>query len=170
MQNIILTGPKHSGKTSAGRILASLCSCEFIDIDDLITQRTGKSPRQIYAGSPDDFLKAEAEAAASIVISDKAKVIAAGGGIIDNPKAIDSLKELGVIFIYLAISAGCAWNRIAGNELPAFLKTENPEETHRVLHKRRSAAYQQNADITVDAEGKTPDEIAAEIKGLIPLK
>jgi len=174
MKDIILTGPKHSGKTSAGKALAALCSCDFIDLDELISQRTGKSPRQLFSESPAIFQKAEAEAMAAIAGSvgtdssgaGKCRVIAAGGGIIDNLDAIAALKKTGVIAVYLNISADSAWDRIANSadgELPPFLRTENPRETHRALHERRAAAYLQIANIVIEAEGKTPEEIAEEI-------
>jgi len=198
MKDIILTGPKHSGKTSAGNALASLFSCDFIDIDELILQRTGKSPRQLFNEDPAIFQKAEAEALAALVDSSdnlvsscncanginiansaadgtnitdcadnagaKLRVIAAGGGIIDNGEALSILKKSGAVTVYLDISAEDAWDRIAaGGELPPFLRTENPRETHRALHERRAAAYLQIANIVIKAEGKSPQEIAAEI-------
>jgi len=178
MKTVILTGPKHSGKTSAGIALASLCSCEFIDIDDLILQRTGKSPRQLYSEGQAVFQKAEAEASAALLGVDGGerrsvigvdggegrRVIAAGGGIIDNEEASAVLKKDGAAVVYLNISAECAWDRIArSGELPPFLQTENPRETHRVLHERRAAAYSRIADIVIEAGVKTPREIAEEI-------
>jgi shikimate kinase len=174
MEDIILTGPKHSGKTSAGKELACLCSCDFIDIDELIFQRTGKSPRQLFSEDPIIFKKAEFEAMAALADSSssadsgraKRRVIAAGGGIIDNSEALAILKKSGAKKVYLDISAKNAWDRIANSadgELPPFLRTENPRETHRVLHERRAAAYLQIADIVIEAEGKSPKEIAAEI-------
>jgi shikimate kinase len=185
MKTVILTGPKHSGKTSAGRALASLCSCEFIDIDDLIRQRTGKSPRQLYSEGQAVFQKAEVEAAAALfneVGGEGQRVIAAGGGIIDNEEAAVVLKKVreepspdhsemvslgrgsGATVVYLNISAESAWDRIAkSGELPPFLRTENPRETHRVLHERRAAAYSLIADIVIEAGLKTPREIAEEI-------
>ena len=169
MITVILTGPKHSGKTSAGMSLASLCSCEFIDIDDLIQQRTGKSPRQLYSEGQAVFQKAETEAMAAISGDDGGegrRVIAAGGGIIDNEEAAAALKKAGTKVVYLDISAECAWGRIAkSGELPPFLRTENPRETHRVLHERRAAAYLRIADIVIEAGVKTPQEIAEEILG-----
>jgi len=66
MKDIFLTGPKHSGKTRAGKALASLCLCEFIDLDELITLRTGKSARQLYIEGKEIFQKAEAEAVESL--------------------------------------------------------------------------------------------------------
>jgi len=177
MKSIILTGPKHSGKTSAGKALASLCSCDFIDLDDLILQRTGKSPRQLYSEGHAVFQKAEADTAAALFGADAdsagegRRVIAAGGGIIDNAEAAALLKKPGVTTVYLNISAKSAWERIAnaaaGGELPPFLRTENPQETHRALHERRAAAYFQFTDIVIEAEGKTPEEIAADIFNLL---
>jgi shikimate kinase len=169
MEDIILTGPKHSGKTSAGKALALLCSCSFIDIDELILQRTGKSPRQLFNERPAVFQKAETEAmeaaaSAGTNAGQGRRIIAAGGGIIDNPDAAAILKKSGATVVYLNISAAAAWQRIsAKGELPPFLKTENPQETHRSLHERRAAAYLQLANIVIEAEGKTSKEIAQEI-------
>jgi len=167
MKDIILTGPKHSGKTSAGKELAQLYSGLFIDLDEQILQRTGKSPRQLFNESAAVFQKAETEAmeAVASAAGQEQYVIAAGGGIIDNPDAVAILKKSGVAVVYLNISAAAAWRRIANSagELPPFLRTENPQETHRSLHERRHAAYLQLANIVIEAEGKTSKEIAAEI-------
>jgi len=200
MKGIILTGPKHSGKTSAGKALASIYSCDFIDLDELILQRTGKTPRQLYiessasgrSGNSDGslFKQAEAEAVSymmtTLAASDRTPlaegkvptcVIAAGGGIIDNPQAITILKNSDAIMAYLNISAGKAWARIAnsaagektGRELPPFLQTDNPQETHRILHERRAAAYLQIADIVIETEDKTPEEIARMIQARLEM-
>jgi len=168
MNSIILTGPKHSGKTNTGKTLASLCSCDFIDLDELITQKTGKTPRQLFTEDPLLFKQAEADAVKVLTNKDCSRgpclcIIATGGGIIDNPEAIVELKKLGVV-VYLCISADAAWSRIASSgELPPFLQTENPQDSHRILHERRAAAYLLIADAVIETEGKTPEEIAVEI-------
>ncbi len=171
MGNIFLTGPKHSGKTSAGKALALACSCDFDDLDELIWHRNGKSPRELFNEGQEIFQKAEAEALSAIFSTggnsaEGQRVIATGGGIIDNAEAIAMLKKSGAIVVYLKISAAAAWRRIADSadgELPPFLRTENPQETHRALHERRAAAYLKLADVVIEAEGKTSKEIAAEI-------
>jgi len=169
MKDIFLTGPKHSGKTRTGKVLASLYSCEFIDLDELITQRTGKNARQLYTEGKEIFQKAETEAVESLANSsgsERLRVVAAGGGIIDNQDAIAMLKKLNAVVVYLSIDADAAWERIAKSPggLPPFLQTENPQETHRALHERRAAAYSQMADIVIEADEKQSEEIAAEIK------
>ncbi|MCL2196251.1 MAG: shikimate kinase [Treponema sp.] len=178
MEDIILTGPKHSGKTSAGKALAPLCSGGFFDIDEKISQITGKTPRELYSEGKVIFQKAEAEAVAALFpmnccdnaspccAGQRRRIIAAGGGIIDNQEAVGVLKNSGAKIVYLNINANLAWRRIYGSgkkELPPFLQTENPRETHRVLHERRSAAYIELADIIIEAEDKKPEEIATEI-------
>jgi len=179
MRLIVLVGPKHSGKTSAGKELAALLSCDFVDLDEYITQKAGKSPRALYIEGPEVFKKAEAGALAALfepslleaktAESSSPLVIASGGGLIDNPDALSLLKkDTAVISVFLDISVQIAWERIKkAGELPPFLKTENPEETHRSLHERRAAAYRQFASLMIKADGKSPREIAREIMNSI---
>ena len=177
MQFIILVGPKHSGKTSAGRELQKLLDCGFTDLDELIALQTGKSPRALYAEGPAIFRKAEAEAVGreqgAINNGQKASVLAAGGGIIDNQEAMATIKNIpSATIAYLNVSAETAWERISReDELPPFLidtgelaiGRDQAKMRHRVLHERRAAAYRQIASVTIEAEGKSPQEIAAEI-------
>ncbi|MDR0382538.1 MAG: shikimate kinase [Spirochaetaceae bacterium] len=166
----VLTGPKHSGKTSAGRALQELLGGEFIDIDTLIGERERLPARTLYRLGRDVFMQAEAGALASAMAAaspDKALIVAAGGGLIDNETAVRHLTENPfAAIIYLEVSADTAWNRIAeearnGAGLPAFLDTENPRAAHAAIHTRRSAAYKKLAGFTVDTEGKSPAQIAA---------
>ena len=175
MRFIILVGPKHSGKTSAGKVLAGILPCGFVDLDELVAQRSGKSPRALYGEGPEIFRKAEAGALAALFESGTANplpslVIASGGGLVDNPDALSLLEQnsaaghLQIISVFLDVSVKTAWDRIkTAGELPPFLKTENPQETHRSLHERRAAAYRQLASLVINADDKSPPEIAQEI-------
>jgi shikimate kinase len=161
------------GKTSAAYALVALCCCEFIDLDDLVTHQTGKGPRVLYQEGPDLFRKAEFEALASLMGQSSAlRVVAAGGGLIDNEAAMRLADTDDVVVVYLAVSAATAWNRIrAEKSLPPFLNTETPEATHRALHERRAAAYcafvQRKHGWVIQAEDKSPRTIAEEIAGII---
>jgi shikimate kinase len=178
---ILITGPKHSGKTSVGKILAEILRSRFVDLDDLI----GKSPREIYREGLDRFREAEAGALASLLsgaagsggTADKTisgqppLVIAAGGGLIDNARAMALLEgpgQTGTLIVYLDVSAETAWERIRlaaekTGDLPPFLNTANPRETHAALHKRRTEAYRVRAAIIIDGNGKSPREQGREI-------
>jgi shikimate kinase len=165
---MLLTGPKHSGKTSTGRVLAGRWEGRFIDLDELVEQRTGKTSRTLFKEGPEIFKEAEAEALAEILRSREKLVVAAGGGLIDNGRAMELLeKSRNVFIVCLEVSAGTAWDRIlrtaAGGELPPFLQSANPGETHRQLHERRARAYRDIARVVINAEGKSPGAIAGEI-------
>ncbi|MDR2019335.1 MAG: shikimate kinase [Treponema sp.] len=173
---IIITGPKHSGKTSAGKALARLWeglfpggAAEFTDLDELVEKRTGKSPRTLYREGPQLFRRAEAEALQALLEGAGGDTIAAaGGGLADNGEALKILKKCpAALVVYIDVPAETAWERIRAaadktGELPPFLNTENPRETHRQLHSRRGAVYRKLAKITVQA-GNSPEETAAAI-------
>lgn len=217
---IVLVGPKHSGKTSVGLVLAALLAGEFIDLDALIETQRGKSPRLLYIEGPDIFREAETQALESLIPPESRqcrriapdgfrrapagmprgtvpkdmpeetfsapepgifpgkgkppiRIIAAGGGIIDNPKAMALLKGPGgPLLIYPEVSAETAWDRIClsvrtGKGLPPFLDTDTPRDTHRRLHDRRAAAYKACAHLTIAAGEKTPEAIGREIVSLL---
>jgi shikimate kinase len=176
METLLLTGPKHSGKTSAGRMLAALSGAVFTDMDEQIERRTGKNPRALYREGPEVFRAAEVETLKELLEDPAGKgpfrVIAAGGGLIDNPAALELVKETPLRVVYLEVSAGTAWERIlreAGEkgEMPPFLDTANPRETHRALHERRAAACRKLARFVVSGEHRTPEETAEEIISLL---
>jgi shikimate kinase len=173
MQKIIaLSGPKHSGKTCAGKALAALLEGDFFDLDGEIKAGTGKSARELYREGKDVFKAAEYEALERIcgkALGGVYTVVALGGGVIDNEAARALLAgRADCAVVLLAVSAETAWERIEAaqaesGELPAFLETENPKAAHREIHDRRLAAYRHIASLVIDAEHKTAAEIAGEI-------
>ena len=169
---IIVTGPKHSGKTLCVRALGKITQGEAVDLDEVLEKEGGKTPRELFKEGPEIFRKAEALALASLIRQSEGKnsilIIAAGGGLIDNTGAMALIsRREEIITVYLDVSPETAWQRILcateGGELPPFLNTGNPRETHHALHKRRAEAYKALARLTVDAENKSPEEIAGEI-------
>jgi shikimate kinase len=182
---ILIMGPNHSGKTSAGTLLAELLGAEFVDLDKLVEGQTGKSPRSLFKEGPETFRQAETRALASILPQTPpgnagrgqgggtVRVVAAGGGLVDNAGAMELLRRpdfsgKGGAMVCLEVPADTAWERIAraaeeSGEWPAFLNVENPREANAAIHKRRSAAYREIASLAIDGEGKTPEAIAGEI-------
>jgi shikimate kinase len=182
---ILITGPKHSGKTSAASFLARLLGTEFVDLDELVEGQTGKSPRSLFKEGPDVFRQAETRALAGLLSlaspgsaglgqgGGAVRVVAAGGGLVDNAGALELLcrpefSRKGGAIVCLEVSEDTAWERIRKaaqetGEWPAFLNVENPRETNAALHRRRSAAYREIASLVIDGEGKTPEAIAGEI-------
>ena len=183
---ILITGPKHSGKSLCAEALEETTGGEAFDLDELVETQTGKTPRELFKMGVESFRKAEAQALYFALKSSEEKsegnqrlrIIAAGGGLIDNSEALALITESPVarreiITVYLDVSAETAWRRIldtaVGGELPPFLNTENPREAHLALHKRRAEAYKVLADVIILAENKSPKELAGEIAAYLEL-
>ena len=171
---IIITGPKHSGKSCTALVLGQITKREAVDLDEIVERQTGKSPRELYKEGPELFRKAEALALISLTQKPESSglIIAAGGGLIDNTDALEILAQhKEIVTVYLEVSPETAWQRIlqtaSGKELPPFLNTENPRETHFALHQRRGEAYKTLAQITVSGENRSPEQIAREIAELL---
>ena len=61
--NYILTGIKHCGKSTQGKILSENLNIPFYDTDDVIEEMTGLTARQIFSEKGEGaFKNAEAEA------------------------------------------------------------------------------------------------------------
>jgi shikimate kinase len=165
-------GPKHSGKTSAGAALAELLGVPFCDLDAFVERLTGKSPRALYREGEAVFRAAEAGALCSALAGQAGPVVAAGGGIIDNAPAIQTLRSAEVLIVYLETDEETAWRRVSASALPPFLDTgkDSSRELHRRLYLRRAPAYRELArgkGFVVRTEGKTPLMIAQEIAAFI---
>ena len=97
-QNIVLVGMPGSGKSTIGKILADELNMNFVDSDEEIVKKAGKSIPEIFSSVGEaGFRKLESE-----VISEIAKlshtVIATGGGAILNAKNTELLSYNGRIY------------------------------------------------------------------------
>ncbi|WP_428770040.1 shikimate kinase [Treponema sp. HNW] len=190
MNCIILVGIQHSGKTTAGTLTAERFGCEFFDIDKIIEKNTGLSCRKLYAEKgPEAFKQAEREAcvflknrlqprrsgientgASGTSAGFLKAVIAAGGGICDNPRAFSVLEAMGPL-IYLHAAEETAFERICARSkrtgsFPAYIEKRNPVNDaarRSIFHEvyiQRTAEYKKKAHVHIDTEGLTPYEVS----------
>lgn len=177
-QGIILLGIKHCGKSTLGQLLSKQFKCPFFDTDDVITEMTGKTPREIYQQQgAEAFMEAEARACDYLgrylaSLGEDEYVIATGGGICNNQQALDSLHKLG-FFLFLEVPEKVAAQRIIDEiqwedgvmkNLPAYIEQENPSSPDDVarifsrFYQQRSSQYRKLAQITCNLKGETPEE------------
>ena len=187
MDCIILMGIKHCGKSTQARLLSQRLGIPSYDTDDLISEISGKSPREIYAaGGPAAFKAAETAACRQLVAhlqeAGGRAVIATGGGICCNAEALAVLRPLGV-FVFLNAPEDDAADRIikeareleAGGfeNLPAYIADKSPRsilEIRSIFHEfytERTALYARTADITIAMGRAGKEENAERIAGLV---
>ncbi len=169
-------GCKHCGKSTQGRLLAQKLGVTFFDTDDVIGQIRGVDFRTLYkTKGVGEFCLAEEEACSKIIRENESSqlVIATGGGICDNPPALQELRVCDkFVFLRLDIDYSIAriMAKIEQNEMgtfinaPAYVLDENPtsmKDIEEILMKKysdRYLLYQSLADIVVDIKNAPVEE------------
>lgn len=94
-RNIVLIGMPGSGKTTIGRKLSEKTGKTFVDMDDEIVKKAGKSIPEIFDEIGEaGFRDIESEIAAELG-KQKGLIIATGGGAILREENIDALRQNG---------------------------------------------------------------------------
>ncbi len=100
---ITLTGMMGCGKSSVGRELSGLLSLPFVDLDEYIESREGRSIRDIFEDEGEAaFRKMELESLKEILAQDNI-ILSLGGGTITTPECAD-LVSARTFCIYLKAS------------------------------------------------------------------
>ncbi len=171
--NILLIGYRSTGKTSVGLRLASRLGVPFFDTDDLISRRTGKTVKEIVDKNGWEAFRKEERIAIKGLIFLKGSVIALGGGAAMDPGNVEILKEKGA-FIWIWLTAGARTivermlkDGVTGEQRPPLSDGDALSETAALL-REREPVYRLLADLTVDTEGRTLDEVVEEICARLP--
>ena len=158
---------KHSGKSTAGKIIAKSFSTAFFDVDkrieELFFEDTGRSlsSREIYRIGRDVFRDYEKKAAEELSTREVFITVAAGGGICDNPEACRALEDFTWIFIDEA--PRLLFERIKKGGIPPFLTSDDPYTEFLQLYNHRVKAYDKLSNIKITAGGRRQPEICLEI-------
>lgn len=150
-RQVILTGLPGSGKTTVGRSLARQVGWDFVDLDELVTERAGRSVTRIFEEWGEKrFRELEGLATAELQGRDRL-VVAPGGGWITRRETLALLRPPARM-AYLRVDPGTAAARIANSgEVRPLLGESNPEGRIRELYGAREHLYG-TADLTVDAQ------------------
>ena len=158
---ITLTGFMGSGKTTVGKVLADFLGCPFMDLDDLIVKKAGKSIPEIFAqdGEP-AFRQLEAQLLRQTVekYTENTVVLALGGGAVTAPASAALLREK-TVCIYLRATLETLQSRLEGETAGRPLA----DASLAARLAEREPLYEQTAHVIIDTDGLSPDEVADEI-------
>lgn len=128
MAKIFLTGYMGSGKSTAGKKLASRLQMEFVDLDKLIETETGQTISEIFsAGGETEFRALEHNALQKLINENTDRVIACGGGTPCYYGNMELMNRNGIT-IYIKMSADMLASRLAGARAKRPLIGDKNEE------------------------------------------
>ena len=161
IQNIALIGFMGSGKSSVGRMVADTLHFTFLDTDDVITARAGKSINEIFQQHGEEaFRELEGRMVEELARRTRT-VISTGGGLPVNPANLASLKTHALL-VWLWASPEKIWERVRSQTHRPLLQGEDPLQKIRELLEARAPFYRQ-ADIQVNTEMRSLREVALQV-------
>lgn len=159
-----LIGFMASGKSTVGAGVAACLGLPFIDLDSHIEVRTGTSIPDIFSTLGERIFRSmEMEALKDVSIAHEQLVLATGGGVVTEPSSRMVLKE-NFTSIYLRAKPDTIIERLRhdGGDRPLL---QGDDWTHRVLQlmTARNALYDGVADVTIDVDGLSVDEVVTRV-------
>ena len=158
---IVLVGLPGSGKSVIGRLLAERLGRPFVDTDELVQRRTGRSPAAIIDEDGEPAFRAAERLAIGTI--EPGAVVATGGGTLNEPLNRWDLWRHGAA-VWLDAPAELLVSRLANDGGRRPLLEPDPLAGLRRLAAERAPFYRA-ADRVVDAD-RPPTVIADELAGL----
>lgn len=151
---IVIVGFMGAGKTTVGRMLADRLGLPFVDSDLVIEQQAGRPIPQIFAEDGEPAFRDLEHAVIAGLLTGPDAVLALGGGAASHPVTRSLLATVPVI--YLRVGFAEAMSRVGGDRGRPMLARPDV----RSVYAERQALYASVAALTVDTDGRPPDEIA----------
>lgn len=158
----VLIGFMGSGKSTVARSLSQLLDIPWIEMDDLLCQKTStKTMHQLFALGGELLLRETEIAIAKEYASTENVIISTGGGVILNQIIFNYFKTTDTKVTFLHASFEQIVSRLKGDDSrPLFKDLVNAKK----LYDFRLPLYLHCADEIIDVDFQTPDEIALKIK------
>jgi shikimate kinase len=137
--NIILIGFMGTGKSSVGKMLASVLNMKWIDIDEEIEKKENMSVNDIFEKKGGDFFR-ECETQFLTELNVKNTVISTGGGIVKKEINREILKSLGFI-VHLKASFAKILDRVEGTHTRPLLENIDKFDCVKKLWTERKDLY-----------------------------
>jgi shikimate kinase len=168
--NIVLIGMRGSGKTAVGKILAQKMGREFVEMDELITRKAGLTiPEIVEKHGWGKFRDLEEEITSEVARQNNI-INASGGGMVTRENNIIKLKASGVM-VWLQADVDTLVSRTGEDtNRPPLVEGRSRREDMKLTLKERRPLYQQAADLTVNTENKTPEEVADLVINLLAVR
>ena len=162
--NVILVGMPGSGKSSVAKELGLILNCSVIDTDEVIVTNHGEI-NEIFKNFGEEVFRVIETKTIESVCEMENVVISTGGGSVLSERNRELLKNCGKV-IYLKASIETIYSRTADDNSRPLLAGEKRQKIEKLLNER-TPLYENTADLTVETDSLTAEEIALKIKEFI---
>ncbi|MDO9496074.1 MAG: shikimate kinase [Nocardioides sp.] len=162
---VVLVGPMGSGKSTIGALLAEALGVTARDTDTDVERLEGRAVSDIFVESGEETFRALEKAAVADALATHGGVLSLGGGAVLDPDTRALLADHRVVFLQVGLSE--AVKRV-GLGIGRPLLLGNVRSRIKALLDERTPIYASVADVTVDTDQRTPEDIVDEIRKALP--
>ena len=161
---VVIVGPPGSGKSTVGRLVADKRGVGFRDTDEDIEAAAGKTVSDIFIEDGEPRFRELEAAAVGVALQEHDGVLALGGGAVTSADVRAQLQGHRVVFLDVGLAA--ASERVGFAQSRPLLVVNPRAELKRLMTERRPL-YDEVATATVATDGRSPEDVAAEILALL---
>jgi shikimate kinase len=166
--NCFLVGPRASGKTSLGRVLAERLNARLVDTDALVRERAGQSIAALVKEQGWERFRGLEHDVLARICARRDQVVATGGGVVLMPANRKLMRENGVV-LYLHADVDTLVERLHREPLdeqrPALTALQAREEVEQTMQERE-IVYRECANKVLDAR-KPLGDLAEEAEAFL---
>lgn len=145
---IALCGFMGAGKTTIGKRVSKKVNFKYIDLDDYIVEKSGKSVAQIFEDSGEsEFRRIETNALNEILDNETDVLISLGGGTLERDENVEALKGRAKV-IYISVPFNVCYTRIRNTDRPLVKQLTETQLRDRYI--ARDKRFKEVADIIVE--------------------
>lgn len=162
MKNLFLIGYMGTGKSTVAASLSDNYGMDIIEMDQEIADREGMGISDIFSIKGESYFR-DVETNLLIEIqTQENQVVSCGGGVVLREQNVAEMKKSGQIVLLTAKPETILERVIDDESRPLLQGNKNVEFISTMLEKRRPK-YEGAADIVIETDGKTAEEICREI-------
>jgi 3-dehydroquinate synthase len=162
--NIVITGFMGTGKSAVGQGVARRMGWQFVDMDDVIVERAGKSIPRIFDEDGEPAFRALESQVCADLSAQEGLVIATGGGALVNPDNRRVMTRTGTV-VCLNASPDEILQRVGDDDGRPLLDVPDPRARIEELLAVRRVAYQA-IPWQVETDGLSVDKVGERVIAL----
>ena len=159
--NLALIGFMGTGKTSVGWLVAEQLHFHYLDTDEMIQARTGRTISNIFENDGEPVFRKLEQQVVKELATRKRTVISTGGGLPTIPGNLASLKSH-ALTVCLWASPEKIWDRVRNQTHRPLLSGPNPQLKISELLATREPFYRQ-ADVLINTDLRSAREVAQQV-------